>query len=71
MTEGPFYYDNGAFCIWLTRFGMWQSANKEGKSLCSGADKETVIKFAREHLNGWQNCTITVTNVKFGDAVKL
>lgn len=71
MTEGPFYYDDGAFCIWLTKFGMWKSADREGKALCSGTVKESVVRFAREHLNGWKNCTVTDTGVKIGDNTKL
>ena len=62
--EGPYNYDDGAFAIWLSRFGLWKAVDREGNGICSGEDKEAVIFWAREHLNGFQNSYATVTNTK-------
>ena len=64
-------YDNGAFSVFFTAYGMYSSRDRDGVGLCCGLDKEAVIFWSREHLNGFQNSTATVTNVKVGDAVKL
>ena len=58
-------YDDGAFTVFFTRFGMYSSRDKEGKGLTCGLDKEAVIFWSREHLNGYQNSDKIVTNVKF------
>ena len=59
VKEGPFYYDDGAFLIWKTRWGTNQSSDKDGNQLCSGMDKEAVEFWSREHLNGFQNSYCT------------
>ena len=64
-------YDDGAFSVFETRYGTYSSIDREGRALVSSLDKESVIAWSREHLNGFQNSTATVTNVKVGDAVKL
>jgi len=64
-------YDDGAFSIFKTKYGMYSSIDREGKALVSSISKEDVILWSREHLNGFQNSTASVTNVKVGDAVKL
>ncbi len=64
-------YDDGAFSIFKTKYGMYSSIDREGKALVSSISKEDVIIWSREHLNGFQNSTASVTNVKVGDAVKL
>ena len=47
-------YDNGAFTVFKTRWGTWAASSGEGEGLCSGMDKDSVIFWAREHLNGFQ-----------------
>ena len=47
-------YDNGAFNVFKTRWGTWAARTGDGKGLCSGLDKDAVIFWAREHLNGFQ-----------------
>ena len=64
-------YDDGAFSIFKTKYGMYSSIDREGKALVSSISKEAVIVWSREHVNGFQNSTASVTNVKVGDAVKL
>ena len=64
-------FDDGAFSVFKTAIGMYSSKDRNGESLCSGLDRDSVIFWSREHLNGFQNSTATVTNVKVGDAVKL
>ncbi len=64
-------FDDGAFSVFKTKYGMYSSIDREGKALVSGLSKEDVILWSREHLNGFQNSTATVTNTKIGDAVKL
>ena len=64
-------FDDGSFSVFKTKYGMYSSIDREGKALVSGLSKESVIFWSREHLNGFQNSTATVTNTKIGDAVKL
>ncbi len=64
-------FDDGAFSVFKTKYEMYSSIDREGKALVSGLSKEDVIFWSREHLNGFQNSTATVTNTKIGDAVKL
>ena len=75
MTEGfddrMEIFDGGAFSVFKTGYGMYSSRDREGAGLCCGLDRDAVIFWSREHLNGFQNSTATVTNVKVGDAVKL
>ena len=63
ISEGPFYFDGGAFCIWKTRWGTWNSADREGKGLVSGLDRDAVETFAREKINGYPNCWTSDTGV--------
>ncbi len=69
--EGPYIYDDGAFTIWKSRFGLWNSADSTGKSLVTSADKESVVIWSREHLNGFQNSTTITTKVKADEGYKL
>lgn len=64
-------FDDGAFTVFKTGYGMYSSRDREGVGLCCGLVREDVIAWSREHLNGFQNSTAYVTNVKVGDAVKL
>ncbi len=64
-------YDDGAFSVFCTSYGMYSSRDKNGVGLCCGLVKEDVVFWSREHLNGFANSTVTVTNTKVGDAVKL
>ena len=64
-------YDDGAFSVFYTSYGMYSSRDKNGVGLCSGLVKEDVVFWSREHLNGFANSSVTVTNTKIGDAVKL
>jgi len=64
-------YDDGAFVLFYTSYGMYSSKDREGVGLCCGLDKDAVVFWSREHLNGFQNSWATVTNTKVGDAVKL
>ena len=64
-------YDDGAFTVFKTRWGTYAARDKEGNGLCSGIDKEAVVFWAREHLNGFANSYATSTNVSMiGDALK-
>ena len=64
-------YDDGAFTVFTTRRKTYAARDKDGKGLCSGIDKDAVIFWAREHLNGFQNSYMTVTNVSMaGDSLK-
>ena len=67
--EGPYNHDNGAFVLWLSRYGLWRSTNSEGKGICCGLSKEDVIFWTREHLNGFQNSTARI--VKASSSYKL
>lgn len=58
-------YDDGAFNVFTTRYGTYQAKTAEGQGLCSSNDKEAVIFWAREHLNGFQNSWASVTGTTF------
>ena len=64
-------YDDGAFTVFATRWDTFAARDRDGNGLCSGIDKEGVIFWAREHLNGFANSWATTTNTKFGDGYKL
>ncbi len=53
-------YDDGAFNVFKTRWGTWSAKTPDGKGLCSGLDKDAVIFWAREHLNGFQLSYVTI-----------
>ena len=69
--EGPYIYDDGQFTIWKSRFGLWRATAGDGTGLCSGLDKDSVVYWAREHINGYQTSTMVVTNVSFLGNYKL
>jgi len=52
-------YDDGAFNVFSTRWGTFAAKRPDGTGLCSGIDKEAVIFWAREHLNGFANSYAT------------
>jgi hypothetical protein len=58
-------YDDGAFNVFTTYYGTYQAKTADGTGLCCGIDKEAVVFWAREHLNGFQNSYATVTSTKF------
>ena len=60
------YFDDGAFSLKLSRFGLWNSVDRDGKGLVTGLDKESVIFWSREHLNGFQNSTKSYTKKESG-----
>lgn len=64
-------YDDGAFSVFQTRWKTYASRDKEGNNIVSGLDKEAVIFWTREHLNGFQNSYMTVTNTSItSDSLK-
>ena len=58
------FYDDGDIVIFTTRWGTYQAKDRDGNGLCSGLDKESVLFWGREHLNGFQNSWATETKVK-------
>ena len=55
-------YDDGAFTVYLTRWGTYHSKDKEGAGLCCSSDKDACVFWSREHLNGFANSYMTETN---------
>ena len=55
-------FDDGAFTVFQTRWKTYAARDKDGKGLCSGLDKDAVIYWAREHLNGFATSTMTETS---------
>ena len=55
-------YDDGAFTVFKTRFGTYNSKDREGQGLVCGINKDAVILWSREHLNGFANSTVIETN---------
>jgi hypothetical protein len=58
-------YDDGAFNVFTTRYGTFQAKTADGEGLCSGLDKDAVLFWAREHLNGYQNSWASTTSTSF------
>ena len=54
MTDKMEVYDDGAFTVFFTRFGLYSSRDREGKGLTCGLDKEAFVFWGREPLNGFQ-----------------
>jgi len=71
MAESIESFDNGELIIHTTRWGTYQARDKDGNGLCSGPYKDDVIFWGREHLNGFQNSWVSVTNTSFSDGYKL
>lgn len=63
-------YDDGAFTVFTTKYGTFNSKDRDGKGISCGADKEAVIFWSREHLNGFQNSWSSETNTRM-DGYKL
>jgi len=55
-------YDDGNFVVIKTSYGLYKSLDRDGKGLTCGIDKEAVIFWSREHLNGYQNSWVSVTD---------
>ena len=64
MTDSVEYYDDGAFMVITTRFGLYSSRNRDGEGITCGLDKEAVVFWSREHLNGFQNSWVSNTGVR-------
>ena len=64
MTDKIEVYDDGAFTVFGSRWGTYHSRDKEGNGLSCGLDKDAVIFWSREHLNGFANSYMTETNVR-------
>jgi|TARA_B100001093_G_scaffold407754_1_gene396428 hypothetical protein len=64
-------FDDAAFSVFKTRWGTYAARDTDGKGLCSGLDRDSVIFWAREHLNGFANSTAHTRNVTMkGDMLK-
>jgi len=63
--------DDGNLIIHTTRWGTYAARDKDGNGLCSGLDRESVIFWGREHLNGFQNSYAITTKTKIGGGYKL
>ena len=59
MSEDIFETYDNAFNVFSTRWGTYAAKKLDGTGLCCGMDKEAVIFWAREHLNGFQNSYAT------------
>ncbi len=67
MTEIEFenYIEDGhEFIVFQSRFGLYNSRDKEGNDICTSPTKEDCILWSREHLNGYRNSSCYQTNVK-------
>ncbi len=71
MTDKMEVYDDGAFTVFFTRFGLYSSRDREGKGITCGLDKEAVVFWSREHLNGFANSWASTTTTKTTDGYKL
>ena len=71
MSDKMEVYDDGAFTVFFTRFGLYSSRDKEGKGISCGLDKEAVVFWSREHLNGFANSWASTTQTKTTDGYKL
>lgn len=61
-------YDNGAFTVFKSRFGLYNAKDREGNGICCSISKESCIFWARNHLFGpLPDVTTIYTNVKIGN----
>ena len=64
-------FDSGAFIVYSTKYGTFNSKDKDGNGLSCGADRDAVIFWSREHLTGFPNSTCFTTTVTMtSDALK-
>ena len=66
-------FENGAYMVSLSRFGVYNAHDKDGKCICTSGTKDDAIFWARNHLFGpLPGVSTYVTNVKLGtpDALK-
>ena len=45
-------YDDGAFTVFLSRFGLYNARDKDGNGLCASVSKEDCVFWARNALFG-------------------
>ena len=65
-------HDNGEISLFQTVAGTWEAKDKDGKGLCSGLDKDSVLFWARNHLHGpLPGVETIVTRVSFEGGYKL
>jgi len=65
-------YDDGAFTVFKSRFGLYNAKDRDGNGLCASISKDSCIFWARNHLFGpLPGVEVFRTNVKIGtDALK-
>ena len=63
--------DDGNLIIYQTRHGCFEARDRDGNGLCTGINKESVIFWGREHLNGLQNSYAITTKTSFVGGYKL
>jgi hypothetical protein len=65
VPEGAELIDD-VFYVWETRYGLYSSMTKKGRSMMSGATKEGVTILTRWHLKceqeGWPDGSVSVVN---------
>ena len=68
MTESEIEtFDDGAFMVSLSRFGVYNAHDKDGHCLTTSGRKDDAIFWARNHLFGPLPGVVTyITNVKIG-----
>ena len=71
MTDKMEVYDDGAFSVFFTKFGLYSSRDKEGKGITCGLDKESVVFWSREHLNGFANSWASDSKANLENGYKL
>jgi hypothetical protein len=60
-----FVEEGNEFIVFESRFGLFNSRDREGNGICSSLTKEDCIFWSREHFNGYKNSCSIVTNTKF------
>ena len=46
------------FYVWETRYGLWSTETKEGRSMMTGATRDAVVVMTRWHLKCEQDGTL-------------
>jgi hypothetical protein len=63
-TEVETYHEEGKeFIVFKTRYGLYSSRDTEGNGLVSSIEKDAVIFWSREALNGYKNSYAVSTGV--------
>lgn len=63
------FYDDGAFYVNETKYGIWHSFDKDDKPLITSLNEEECVKTSRFYLKSKQDGTLNNTEVTYNSVV--